>query len=204
MPAVTSLSVVPVDVFGHGEGRGPTVYHKAGRKQLLRAFAACGYTRGAEIGVWRGEFAAAMCQAVPGLQLRCVDCWGGDPTYHDTKADTSWLKVRRCAEDRLRTYGCLIDARRSLEAAQDVPNGSLDFVYIDGNHGRDQVYADLKTWAPKVRVGGMVSGHDYKRFVGRPDIQVKAAVDAFVRDHGITDWCVLSRDRNPSFCWVVS
>lgn len=193
-----------MEIFGAGRGQSPTVYPAAGRTELLRAFAARGYTSGAEVGVWRGGFSAAMCQALPGLRLRCVDAWGGDPTYHEAKEAASWAKVRAQAEHRLRPFGCVIDARLSVAAAQDVPDGSLDFVYIDGNHGLEAVYADLVAWVPTVRAGGMVAGHDYRVFDRRPTIQVKAAVDAFVRDRQIRDWAVLSREENPSFCWVVS
>jgi hypothetical protein len=189
--------------FGAGTGVSPVVFPRAGRRELLRAFAARGFTRGAEIGVWRGGFSEEMCKALPGLQLRCVDAWGGDPTYHEAKAAASWDKVRRQAETRLKPYGCVIDARCSTEAAQDVPDGSLDFVHVDANHGREQVYADLAAWVPKVRVGGLLVGHDYREFPRRPMIQVKAAVDAFVRDHGIRDWFVLAREENPTFGWEV-
>lgn len=193
-----------MNVFGIGHGKNPTMYPNAGRTELLQAFAARGFMAGAEIGVWKGGFSEAMCAALPGLQLRCIDAWGSDPTYHEAKQAASWVHIRAKAERRLSRYGCVIDARLSVAAARDVPDGSLDFVYIDGNHGQAAVYRDLVTWAPKVRVGGIVAGHDYRDFPRRPLIQVKAAVDAFVRDRGIRDWAVLSREENPSFCWVVS
>ena len=190
--------------FGPGTGHNPTVYPQAGRRELLQVFSAYGFTTGAEVGVWRGGFSEAMCKALPGLQLRCVDAWGGDPTYHESKAAASWGKIRLEAERRLSPFGCVIDARCSVEAAADVADRSLDFVYVDANHSREAVYVDLMAWAPKVRVGGVVAGHDYRDFPTRPTIQVKVAVDAFVRDHQITEWAVLSREQNPSFFWVVS
>lgn len=189
--------------FGEGHGQQPTVYPHAGRTELLRAFAAQGFTTGAEVGVWKGAFSEAMCKALPGLRLRCVDPWGGDPSYHERKQAADWVRIRAKAERRLHAFGCVIDARQSVEAARSVPSRSLDFVYIDGNHGREAVYADLVAWAPKVRAGGVVAGHDYRDFPRRPLIQVKPAVDAFIRDHAIRDWAVLGREENPSFCWVV-
>lgn len=189
--------------LGKGTGKNPTVYPDAGRTELLREFAARDYKVGAEIGVWRGGFAEAMCQAIPGLRLLCVDAWGTDPSYHEAKTDASWDKVKRQAEDRLRPYGCVIDARPSVRAALDVPDQSLDFVYIDANHGLHAVISDLVTWSQKVRPGGMVAGHDYKPFPRRPTILVKEAVDAFVEKHRIADWAVLAREDCPSFCWVV-
>ncbi len=198
------ISIDPLEIiFGPGHGESPTIYPRAGRRALLQMFAARGFTTGAEVGVWKGEFAAAMCQGVPGLRLRCVDAWGDDPTYHEAKQAASWSKIRAQAERRLQPYACVIDARLSTQAATSVPDASLDFAHIDANHGREQVYADLAAWAPKVRVGGVVAGHDYREFPRRQTIQVKAAVDAFVRDHDINDWAVLSLEENPTFLWVV-
>lgn len=193
----------PLTDLGKAEGKSPVVFRHAGRKQLLQEWAARGYTTGAEIGVWRGEFAEAMCQAVPNLKLLCVDCWGDDPSYHKERPVASWAKIRAHAEARLQPYNVTIDARRSVIAAQSVDDGSLDYIHVDGNHSRDAVYADLVAWVPKVRVGGMVAGHDYVHFKGRPDIQVKEAVDAFIRDRRITDLVVLARDRRPTFLWMV-
>lgn len=193
-----------IESFGRAHGESPTFYERADRLDLLRWFASLGFTKGAEIGVWKGHFSEQMCRTIPGLQLRCVDAWGADPSYHEAKQAASWSKIRAGAEARLTALGCVIDARLSVEAAADVPDGSLDYAYIDANHGFDAVYADLVAWSPKVRVGGVVSGHDYREFPGRPTIQVKAAVDRFVRDRGIRDWAVLSRETNPSFLWVVS
>lgn len=193
------------DMFGIGVGNGPTVFPDAGRSELLRAFAAHRYRIGAEIGVWKGGFSEDMCRALPGLSLLCVDSWGGDPSYHEKKQQADWAWIRAGAEKRLKPYGCLIDARKSVDAARDVSDGSLDFVHIDGGHSYATVYADLVAWTPKVRRGGMVAGHDYREFPERKreNIRVKEAVDAFVRDRGITDWAVLSRELNPSFVWVV-
>lgn len=191
------------ECFGPDRGEHPTVYPTAGRTELLKAFAAAGFTNGAEIGVWKGEFSEALCLALLGLRLRCVDAWGADASYHERKQEPSWAKIRRQAERRLQPYGCVIDARLSVEAAKSVADRSLDFVHIDGNHGLEAVYADLVAWAPKVRAGGVVAGHDYRDFPNRPTINVKPAVDAYVRDHAIRSWAVLSREENPSFCWVV-
>ena len=36
----------------------------------------------------------------------------------------------------------------------------LDFVYIDACHEYSAVKADIAAWYPKVRVGGVLGGHD--------------------------------------------
>ncbi len=49
----------------------------------------------------------------------------------------------------------------SESVAPLIPDGSLDFVYIDGNHHYPAVKKDVDLWWPKVRAGGVFSGHDY-------------------------------------------
>lgn len=50
----------------------------------------------------------------------------------------------------------------SWEAADHVADGVLDFVFIDADHSYDAVCKDIKAWRPKVRGGGLISGHDYE------------------------------------------
>jgi len=38
--------------------------------------------------------------------------------------------------------------------------GPLSLVFIDGGHGQDVAWADYRSWAPKVAVGGVLAIHD--------------------------------------------
>jgi len=51
---------------------------------------------------------------------------------------------------------------RSVDAAARVPDGSLDFVFIDADHSYEGCAADIRAWLPKVRAGGILCGHDYR------------------------------------------
>jgi hypothetical protein len=70
--------------------------------------------------------------------------------------------------------------KTSVEAAKDYPDGFFDFVYIDGDHSKEAVQADVTAWRPKVKTGGMLSGHDWS-IVGPhiKDMVVGAKFDAF-------------------------
>jgi Methyltransferase domain len=39
--------------------------------------------------------------------------------------------------------------------------GSIDFVFIDGDHRYEGVKKDIDAWYPIVRSGGVIAGHDY-------------------------------------------
>ena len=49
----------------------------------------------------------------------------------------------------------------SVAAAKLFPDRSLAWVHIDARHDYDSVSADIAAWAPKVRVGGWLSGDDF-------------------------------------------
>jgi predicted O-methyltransferase YrrM len=96
----------------------------------------------------------------------------------------------------------------SMDAVDDIPDNSLDFVFIDANHAFDYVMLDLIYWTKKVRPGGIVSGDDYFHF---KKAGVVEAVDAYTKAHGITFELTdpltnKIRDRNsqeqPVFYWT--
>jgi len=68
----------------------------------------------------------------------------------------------------------------SVKAACQFDDASVDLVFIDADHSAQAVYADLEAWFPKVRPGGIVSGHDY---ASRNHPGVKPAVDFFFAKH---------------------
>lgn len=177
---------------------------KSGRTELVSIFAESGFTKGAEIGVWVGDFAQVLCARVPGLHLTAVDPWKSYADYRERKNDQVRLDgAYQLAKAALARFNCTIVRKTSVDAASDVPDGSLDFVYIDSNHAFDYVRQDLQAWTPKVRRGGIVAGHDYQ-FEPKPHIQVKAAVDAFAREHQVGPVYVLTGDKSPSYFWQVA
>jgi len=50
--------------------------------------------------------------------------------------------------------------KESHKATEDIPN-DLDLVYIDAIHDEFNVTRDIECWLQKIRVGGILCGHDY-------------------------------------------
>lgn len=163
------------------------------------------FTHGAEIGVWKGAYSATFCVAAPAMHLLCVDPWARYDGWDDGKnsSDAAVEAAYQLARQNLSGHNATIVRTRSEDAAKDVPDGSLDFVYIDGNHQEAPVLADLTCWVPKVRSGGIVAGHDYRIFADKPYIQVVPAVNAFTQAHGIDPWFLTAADKTPSYLWIV-
>ncbi len=49
----------------------------------------------------------------------------------------------------------------SREASLLFDDETFDFIYIDADHTYEAVIIDLESWYPKLKVGGVISGHDY-------------------------------------------
>jgi len=69
-----------------------------------------------------------------------------------------------------------IQKMTSLEASKLYEDETFDFIFIDADHQFKSVSEDIEAWIPKVKKGGVISGHDYFRTGDRPDTQVASAV----------------------------
>ena len=123
-----------------------------------------------------------------------IDPWEPYPGRNQDWADRSYAE----AVKTLKTVNSEIIRKRSVDAAKEFENGSLDFVYIDGRHEFDYAMMDLISWVPKIKPGGIISGHDYKHSRKEGVVQ---AVDAYVQGHAIYPWFI-TREGLPSFFWV--
>lgn len=150
------------------------------RIELAEEFAKRGYKRGAEIGTADGRYAEILCQKNPELVLYAVDPWY--PYEGNWRSESYQNRAFEMAQKRLQPYNAFMMRKTSLEASLEVKNEALDFVFIDGSHTFDNVMLDILLWTPKVRKGGIVSGHDYYQF---NDSGVIEAVNAYVEKHKI-------------------
>lgn len=150
---------------------------------------------GAELGVAGGAFSDEILRQCPAVTLLwSIDRWGD---HHDVME--YWY-----ASDRLAAYGVRSRVRRCTfsEAAAMIPDGSLDWCFVDGYaHTGQDAGATLEEWWPKLGAGGIFSGHDY-----HPDWPAtKGAVDAFAARHrlplGATAEYSRERGEWPSW-WV--
>jgi hypothetical protein len=167
------------------------------RSHLGELFRDLGYKKGAEIGVQRGNFSKILLDANPGLHLKCIDPWSGYYYYAQT-TDEHAKAIFEVAKAQLAPYDVEFIQKTSMEAVKEIPDESLDFVYIDAMHDFDNVMMDLICWVPKVRRGGIVSGHDY--CVGYM-VGVIDAVNTYTRVHNVNLY-YCTREREPSWFFV--
>jgi hypothetical protein len=168
------------------------------RAMLEECMGKAGLKVGAEIGVWNGDHALKMFGNIPDLKLYCVDPWAPFNQEREYKQEEMDMVYN---EATARLSHCNVDIMRmpSLQAAQLFEDQSLDFIHIDGCHYFNDVMLDMLLWIPKVRPGGIVSGHDFhtvNRCVG-----VIEAVLAYINANGIDEWYT-TFEQFPTWFWI--
>src|ERR1035437_3711916 len=135
-----------------------------GKNEVISA-AARMITRGTfvAVGVYTGEFSARLIQECTPDKFYCVDPYTPYPEFEDSLNDSSLLNgAREQAHNRLLSLGreVIFIEDFSVSAAKQFAGNSVDFIYIDGNHGYKFVSQDLEAWYPKLRPGGFMAGDD--------------------------------------------
>jgi len=164
------------------------------REELPQFFKDMGFKVGVEIGTAKGIFAEEFGKV--GLELFCVDPWESYEDYeYDKNSPITLNDQLEEAKIRLAPYDCTLIRKYSMDALKDFADESIDFVYIDGNHGFKYVTEDIFEWSKKVKKGGFISGHDYI-YTNRPfdNIHARYVVDAYTKAFNI-DFYVLGRAK---------
>ena len=172
---------------------------------LLKVFGLNGAA--VEVGVETGEYSKIILAGSNLAKLYSVDSWKEYPPteYRDInnlsqgKHDRNW----RLTRETLASFGTRSEILRlsSAEAALHFPDVSLDFIYIDANHGYRECAADLASWWPKLRIGGVFAGHDFVPYgiYEQGEFGVQRAVIEFVNKYGLEFF--LTQDSWPTW-WL--
>lgn len=125
-----------------------------------------GRVRVVEVGTWMGKTALKMLEA-GAAEVHCVDHWEGTDDPED-KCRTPALLMghselykafRESVGDKLHN-GIEPHVGTSLHWAKSWP-WQAELIFIDADHREAAVRADIAAWAPYVRPGGILCGHDY-------------------------------------------
>jgi len=118
-----------------------------------------------EIGVWKGGSTAYMGVEIfnsgKKIEYDAIDTFEGSKEHGQVVGlyEEALLNLRPILDLKLVN---LIKGH-SLEVASRYANESLDFCYIDGSHEYEDVKSDILAYLPKVKVGGILAGHDYDK-----------------------------------------
>ena len=138
-----------------------------------------------EIGSWKGRSSSYMAVEIfnsrKNIKFDCVDTWCGSVEHLDPNSfyfhqelitDKDWLYYQFLQNTRPVCDIITPIRMTSLDAVSLYENRSLDFIFIDASHEYEDVKKDIIAWYPKLKLGGIIAGHDYTSYDG-----VKQAVD---------------------------
>lgn len=124
-----------------------------------------------EIGTWKGETTCAYLNIIKEKKSKSyiIDWFNGNKEYV-ANAPHGWLYedksyVRQCLEKNIEEIGCsdivTIIEGDSLIVIEQIPDESLDIIFIDGGHQYDIVIKDLNNSYKKLKTNGILCGHDF-------------------------------------------
>ena len=140
------------------------------RAQTLKNILPEGNIIGAEIGVNKGDFSRILLQMYPEIEK----IYGIDPYIKSPKLYKKVKKMKYEFGSRFKLI-----RKSSLDSVDDIPD-NLTFIHIDGNHTYNHVLQDIELYEAKVKIGGILCGHDYPS----PKYpEVETAVDFYAKTY---------------------
>jgi hypothetical protein len=152
-------------------------------------------TVGVEVGVDRAWTHCTLIECCPNLKtLYGIDSYKPYKDYHVYNYDGVTVAhtyeqrhVDAAKEAALRNIALCVNADKSkmlfvdsVDALSLFADNSIDFVFLDAGMTLELYEQDIRDWYPKVRLGGIVSGHDWDGSA------VQIGVKRFIEQHNIT------------------
>lgn len=149
---------------------------------------------GVEIGVQEAKNSFNILTTLDIKKLYLVDPYWFYEDVEDFLSKDEFIDIKIIAHNRLKNHSDKIEwvEKTSMKSLKIIPN-NLDFVYIDGNHLYNFVKDDIAHWIKKIRVGGVLGGHD----IDRPGV-IRAFSELIAEYHKNLDYYIKSPDW-----WVV-
>jgi predicted O-methyltransferase YrrM len=142
-----------------------------------------------EVGVYDGINAKSVLDNITNIEMYLVDPYVEykNPArfLNQENQNALYKKVKKKFEKDDRVT---IIRKPSIEAAELFDDKSLDLVFIDGNHEYEFVKRDILAWYPKIKTGGVLSGHDYA-------VDVKGCEGVVRAVHEVLDEFKLDTDK---------
>ena len=119
-----------------------------------------------EVGAWKGKSTAYMGVEIANsnkkIRFDCIDTWQGNPDWDEPLLKTPNALYEHFL-DNIKLIKEFVNPIRStsVDASMLYQDKTIDCVFIDGDHEYQSVCEDINCWLPKIRAGGLLSGHDF-------------------------------------------
>ena len=128
------------------------------------------FTNCTELGVFRGDFAERIlsnCLTIEKYYM--IDPWRNLKTRNKPANKTNDEFERIYSEAMQRTDFAsekrIVLRGKTTEVINQLPDESLDFAYVDGDHTLKGITIDLISLYPKIKEGGWIGGDDFTKTI---------------------------------------
>lgn len=162
-----------------------------------------------EIGGWKGRSAyviGSVCKE-KNATLFEVDTFAGveDPNsrknqfgnlggYYEAVTNPEFFNIMK---ENLKDLPVAFFKGDSQEIVPTFEDKKFDYCFIDGNHDAPVIDHDIKNCIQKMRLGGLLTGHDH----GNPDGDVHGAVERVL--HNEFSVTIRPLEGDPKFCLTI-
>jgi len=149
---------------------------------------------GVEVGVLECNNAVHIFKYAKPKKLYLVDRF---EKYHDVIGDLSvfnqemWEDIYKTDIERMAPYNAEFIRKSSMEAVKQFNDESLDFVYLDDDHRKEYVVANVNAWYPKIKKGGIIGGHDWTESEVKSGVLDWVTLNNYNLAYGFSDWWVI-------------
>ena len=155
---------------------------------------------GVEVGVFEGLHAQRIIESLNMNMLYLIDPYDAYQEYQDeinswhTDDKENHINKQTLREAETKAHVSLAEHHHRVEfikktsedAVDEFRDESLDFVYLDASHRYIEVRKDIKLWWKKVKVGGVIGGHNIQNYQNDPMMNgVADAVAEFAIEKGL-------------------
>lgn len=151
-----------------------------------------------EIGSYKGQ--STVCMAVEIANLKkdinfyAIDTWEGSQENKDLKSPHFTHNLDKLYETYLKNISSVESYIKNIRAdsaqsASLFEDESVDIAFIDACHEYECVHKDILAWLPKIKSGGILSGHDYNH--GWPGV-----------NQAVHELLGIQNIQSTEYCWV--
>ena len=175
------------------------------RIELHKLLNELGIKIGVEVGVQGGLYSKYLLENTK-IKLYLVDIWKHLDNYFDIAnvSDAEQEQVLLNCKELLSPYMGRFEIIRelSINASKLFSSNFFDFIYLDAGHSYKSISEDLIAWYPKLKIGGLMSGHDFVdgENLSGSEFGVKSAVLDFIKDKNIK--LFVTNEDWPTWYWI--